>query len=165
MKIRAVIFDLGGVVLGSPPQAFRAYEAEHGIEINFLNRMVMRNGRAGAWARLERGIERAFLDLEPVTGGDLEPAQHAEPVHGAPAQGFEEQEIEGASDEVEAGGGWHGNLRLRSPTIPKVLRLDAEEADLVAEPGEAYQRTERMSVRAKSSPTNSNGSSPAAARA
>lgn len=55
MTIRAVIFDLGGVVLGSPPHAFRAYEAERGIEINFLNRMVMRNGRAGAWARLERG--------------------------------------------------------------------------------------------------------------
>ena len=42
-------------MLGSPPQAFRAYEAERGIEINFLNRMVMRNGRTGAWARLERG--------------------------------------------------------------------------------------------------------------
>jgi putative hydrolase of the HAD superfamily len=55
MAIRAVIFDLGGVVLGSPPHAFRAYEAERGIEVNFLNRMVMRNGRAGAWARLERG--------------------------------------------------------------------------------------------------------------
>lgn len=42
-------------MLGSPPHAFRAYEAERGIEINFLNRMVMRNGRTGAWARLERG--------------------------------------------------------------------------------------------------------------
>lgn len=55
MMIRAVIFDLGGVVLGSPPQAFRAYEAERGIENNFLNRMVLRNGRASAWAKLERG--------------------------------------------------------------------------------------------------------------
>lgn len=55
MAIRAVIFDLGGVVLGSPPHAFRAYEKERGIEINFLNRMVMRNGPTGAWARLERG--------------------------------------------------------------------------------------------------------------
>lgn len=55
MAFRAVIFDLGGVVLGSPPHAFRAYEKERGIEINFLNRMVMRNGPAGAWARLERG--------------------------------------------------------------------------------------------------------------
>jgi putative hydrolase of the HAD superfamily len=55
MTIRAVIFDLGGVILGSPPQAFRAYEAERGIEINFLNRMIMRNGPKSAWARLERG--------------------------------------------------------------------------------------------------------------
>jgi putative hydrolase of the HAD superfamily len=55
MAIRAVIFDLGGVVLGSPPHAFRAYEKERGIENNFLNRMVMRNGHTGAWARLERG--------------------------------------------------------------------------------------------------------------
>jgi putative hydrolase of the HAD superfamily len=74
MTIRAVIFDLGGVVLGSPPQAFRAYEAERGIEINFLNRMVMRNGRQGAWARLERGelAMAAFMtafDAEALADG------------------------------------------------------------------------------------------------
>jgi putative hydrolase of the HAD superfamily len=67
MPIRAVIFDLGGVILGSPPQAFRAYEAERGIEINFLNRMIMRNGAKSAWARLERGeldMARFMVELD-----------------------------------------------------------------------------------------------------
>lgn len=55
MAFRAVIFDLGGVVLGSPPQAFRAYEAELGLVQNFLNKLIVRNGTQGAWERLERG--------------------------------------------------------------------------------------------------------------
>jgi putative hydrolase of the HAD superfamily len=55
MSWQAVIFDLGGVVLGSPPQAFRAYEAEIGLPTNFLNRMIVTNGPKGSWQRLERG--------------------------------------------------------------------------------------------------------------
>jgi putative hydrolase of the HAD superfamily len=55
MAFRAVIFDLGGVVLGSPPQAFRAYEADLGLPTNFLNKLIVRNGTQGAWERLERG--------------------------------------------------------------------------------------------------------------
>ena len=60
VTIRAVIFDLGGVVLGSPLQVFRGYEAELGLPAGFLGRMVLRNGEAGAWACLERGE----LDLQ-----------------------------------------------------------------------------------------------------
>ncbi len=53
--IRAVIFDLGGVVLGSPLHAIAAYEREHGIPAGSVNRMVRDTGPAGAWSRLERG--------------------------------------------------------------------------------------------------------------
>jgi putative hydrolase of the HAD superfamily len=54
--IRAVIFDLGGVVLGSPLHAIAAYEREHGIAAGSVNRVVAETGADGAWGRLERGL-------------------------------------------------------------------------------------------------------------
>ena len=55
MTFRAVIFDLGGVVLGSPLQAFRDYESELGLAAGTLGRAVNAAGADGAWSRLERG--------------------------------------------------------------------------------------------------------------
>jgi putative hydrolase of the HAD superfamily len=52
---RAVIFDLGGVVLPSPLHTFRAYEARHGLPRRFLSEVVLGGGEHGAWARFERG--------------------------------------------------------------------------------------------------------------
>ena len=60
MTVQAVIFDLGGVVLGSPLHAIAAYERDHGIPAGFINRVVVDTGPEGAWSRLERGL----LDLE-----------------------------------------------------------------------------------------------------
>jgi putative hydrolase of the HAD superfamily len=51
----AVIFDLGGVVIGSPLHAIAAYEREIAIPAGFVNRLVVSTGPAGAWSRLERG--------------------------------------------------------------------------------------------------------------
>ncbi|MGH0034926.1 MAG: HAD family hydrolase [Myxococcota bacterium] len=62
MSIRAVIFDLGGVVLGSPLHAIRDYEAELGIPEGFVNRVVVDTAPGGAWSRLERG-EIAMTDF------------------------------------------------------------------------------------------------------
>jgi putative hydrolase of the HAD superfamily len=53
---RAVIFDLGGVVLGSPLHAIAAYEREHAIAAGSVNRVVADTGAEGAWGRLERGL-------------------------------------------------------------------------------------------------------------
>jgi putative hydrolase of the HAD superfamily len=55
MSYRAVIFDLGGVVLGSPLHAIADYERELGIPDNFVNRVVADTAPNGGWARLERG--------------------------------------------------------------------------------------------------------------
>jgi epoxide hydrolase-like predicted phosphatase len=55
MGYRAVIFDLGGVVVGSPLAAIASYEAEEGIPAGSLNRIVVDTGSQGAWSRLERG--------------------------------------------------------------------------------------------------------------
>ncbi len=60
MTFRAVIFDLGGVVLGSPLHVIRDYEIEKGIPSGFINAVVVSTGPTGAWSRLERGE----LDLE-----------------------------------------------------------------------------------------------------
>ena len=54
-RIRAVIFDLGGVVLGSPLQAIADFERERGIATGLVNRVVVESGPRGAWSRLERG--------------------------------------------------------------------------------------------------------------
>jgi hypothetical protein len=56
VAIRAVIFDLGGVVLGSPLHAIAAYERELAIRAGSVNRVVADTGAEGAWGRLERGL-------------------------------------------------------------------------------------------------------------
>jgi epoxide hydrolase-like predicted phosphatase len=74
MTFRAVIFDLGGVVLGSPLHAFRDYEADLGLARGALGQLVNAAGEQGAWSRLERGelpIEQFFVafDAEMATAG------------------------------------------------------------------------------------------------
>jgi putative hydrolase of the HAD superfamily len=67
MTISAVIFDLGGVVLGSPLHAIRAYEQELGLPRNFINRVAADTAPNGAWSRLERGeltMEAFYSDFE-----------------------------------------------------------------------------------------------------
>jgi len=54
-SLRAVIFDLGGVVMGSPLHAIAAYERELAIPPGSVNRLVVASGPGGAWSRLERG--------------------------------------------------------------------------------------------------------------
>ena len=62
--MRAVIFDLGGVVLESPMKAITAFEQRHGIPSGTINQVVVSSGNEGAWARHERGeiSTPAFLE-------------------------------------------------------------------------------------------------------
>jgi len=53
--IRAALFDLGGVILSSPFEAFAAYEREHGLPEGFLRQVNATDPDTNAWARLERG--------------------------------------------------------------------------------------------------------------
>jgi putative hydrolase of the HAD superfamily len=52
---KAVLFDLGGVVLGSPLHAIRDYERELGLARNAINLVAANTAPSGAWSRLERG--------------------------------------------------------------------------------------------------------------
>ena len=54
-RFDAVVFDLGGVVVPSPLDVFRAYEARVGLPHRFLSEVVLAGGDDGAWSRLERG--------------------------------------------------------------------------------------------------------------
>ncbi len=51
---KAVLWDFGGVILSSPFDAFRRYEAEHGLPIDFIRGVNATNPHANAWALLER---------------------------------------------------------------------------------------------------------------
>ncbi|HIG68484.1 MAG TPA: HAD family phosphatase [Myxococcales bacterium] len=67
MKYEAVLFDLGGVVLGSPLHAIAEYERELEIPENFVNRVVATTSPYGGWARLERGelnLEEFYVAFE-----------------------------------------------------------------------------------------------------
>jgi len=55
VRYRATIFDLGGVVVGSPLHAIARYEREHRLPVGFVNRVVVSTGPDGTWSRLERG--------------------------------------------------------------------------------------------------------------
>ncbi len=53
--VRAVVFDIGGVIQDSPLHAIARYEAHHGLPAGAINRAVVAAGESGAWSRLERG--------------------------------------------------------------------------------------------------------------
>lgn len=74
--IRGVLFDLGGVVLGSPLHAIARFEREQRIPPGFVNRVVVETGPGGAWSRLERGelSLEAFFD---AFAGECRAAGHA----------------------------------------------------------------------------------------
>jgi putative hydrolase of the HAD superfamily len=52
--IRAVLFDIGGVLFSSPFDAFARYERERGLPVDFIRTLNATNPDANAWAQLER---------------------------------------------------------------------------------------------------------------
>jgi putative hydrolase of the HAD superfamily len=53
--VRAVLFDLGGVLTESPMDAFAAYEAAAGLPAGLIRRLNATDPDTNAWARFERG--------------------------------------------------------------------------------------------------------------
>ena len=75
--IRAVLFDVGGVIITSPFESFSRYEAEHGLPDGFIRKINSTNPDTNAWAHLERGAvsfdefcER-FEEEAQAAGGSL----------------------------------------------------------------------------------------------
>ncbi|PPQ78547.1 hypothetical protein CVT25_011819 [Psilocybe cyanescens] len=67
---KAVIFDIGGVVMRSPFIAITAYEQKLGLPVNYINCSITGRGSNGAWQRFERG-EMDLLPFYEAFGRDL----------------------------------------------------------------------------------------------
>jgi putative hydrolase of the HAD superfamily len=73
-RVRAILFDLGGVVFDSPLDGFAKYEADSGLPSNFIRTLNATNADTNAWARFERGeLERdsfvAAFEAEALAAG------------------------------------------------------------------------------------------------
>jgi len=96
MKVKAVIWDFGGVITSSPFEAFNRYEVEKGLPQNLFRTLNSTNPDTNAWAMFERNeIDTAGFDVKfleestalghPVRGaevltllsGDVRPAMVA----------------------------------------------------------------------------------------
>lgn len=64
-KPRAVIFDLGGVVVPSPQAIFDRFEEKHGLESGSLVATIKATGNGGAFAKMERGEYSTGQFCEP----------------------------------------------------------------------------------------------------
>ena len=53
-RIRAALFDFGGVILSSPFDSFASYEREAGLPEGLIRRLNSTNPDDNAWAKLER---------------------------------------------------------------------------------------------------------------
>jgi putative hydrolase of the HAD superfamily len=77
MRFRAVIFDLGGVVMPSPIDGFREYERRVGLPHRFISEVIVASEDHGAWARLERGeisLDEFVIEFEAecrAAGGEV----------------------------------------------------------------------------------------------
>jgi putative hydrolase of the HAD superfamily len=52
--IKAVLFDVGGVIITSPFESFARYEAENGLPDGFIRKLNSTNPDTNAWSHLER---------------------------------------------------------------------------------------------------------------
>lgn len=72
MTIEAVLFDIGGVILSSPFEAFSAYEVAAGLEPDTIRGLNATNPDTNAWARFERS------ELDPKEFCEVFEAEAAE---------------------------------------------------------------------------------------
>ncbi|KAF8321179.1 hypothetical protein DL93DRAFT_2213006 [Clavulina sp. PMI_390] len=74
--VRAVIFDLGGVVFRSPLIGIARYEESLGLPADYLNVQITSRGRDGAWQRFERGEIHDIRDFYRDFGNELSDTVH-----------------------------------------------------------------------------------------
>ncbi|KAI0306788.1 HAD-like protein [Multifurca ochricompacta] len=84
-NLKAVLFDIGGVVVQSPLLAIQDYEFEHGIPHNYINCSITARGSQGAWQKFERGqipllpfYEQFSQELSDVDNGNKWYAEYCE---------------------------------------------------------------------------------------
>lgn len=65
LEVKAVAFDLGGVVYESPLQAIVRYEKKHNLPHSSIGKVIVQNGHDGSFAKLERG-ELPLTEFYPL---------------------------------------------------------------------------------------------------
>jgi putative hydrolase of the HAD superfamily len=87
-EIRAVLWDFGGVMTESPFLAFRRFEREHGLPVDFLRRINSQNHDSNAWARFERAelspqqFDEAFAAETRLAGHEVRGLDVIDLLHG-----------------------------------------------------------------------------------
>ena len=75
-RIRAVLWDFGGVITTSPFESFARYERENGLPTDFIRGLNAANHHENAWAKLERS-EVAFDEFCTLYEAEATAAGHA----------------------------------------------------------------------------------------
>jgi putative hydrolase of the HAD superfamily len=73
--IRAVLFDVGGVIFSSPFDAFARYERDNGLPADFIRTLNATNPDTNAWAQLERNAVD-FDEFCELFEGEADAAGH-----------------------------------------------------------------------------------------
>eukprot|EP00128_Syssomonas_multiformis_P014958 Colp12_sorted_trinity150504_noHs@32615 len=73
-RIRAVLFDLGGVITTAPQVAMRKYEQRLGLSRGFFDEVIVSRGQQGAFQKLEMGeltLSQFFPKFDAECNGAL----------------------------------------------------------------------------------------------
>ncbi|KAG1759028.1 HAD-like protein [Suillus occidentalis] len=102
--LKAIVFDIGGVVLHSPFIAIDQYELEKGLPKDYLNVSITSRGPSGAWQKFERG-ELSLFSFYQQFGRDL--------------------------SDTDNGNKWYAQYcarkKIERPTLPVTLDIDGRE--------------------------------------
>jgi putative hydrolase of the HAD superfamily len=85
--VRAVLFDLGGVLTESPMDSFAAYETVAGLPAGLIRRLNATDPDTNAWARFERGeldvdgFTTVFEDEARAAGHTVDAARVLDALH------------------------------------------------------------------------------------
>lgn len=80
-SLKAILFDIGGVVVRSPMIAIASHEQLHGIPANYINHAISRSGPSGAWSSVERGDIKVDSGFFGGFSSDLGSSEHWESFH------------------------------------------------------------------------------------
>lgn len=102
--LKAIVFDIGGVVLHSPFIAIDEFESEKGLPKDYLNVSITSRGPGGAWQKFERG-ELSLFSFYEEFGRDL--------------------------SDTDNGNKWYtaycARKKIECPTLPVMLDIDGRE--------------------------------------
>ncbi|XP_046579018.1 LOW QUALITY PROTEIN: acyl-CoA dehydrogenase family member 10-like [Haliotis rubra] len=70
-KVKAVVFDIGGVIIPSPVPVLKEFESRSGLPKGTLEGLIVHGGRESAWGKLETG-KRTFTQFLSDFGTEIQ---------------------------------------------------------------------------------------------